>query len=114
MIAKTKWGRSVEVIACVVALFAIPNFLSMMIAESYIGGGAFNGYTLDGHFFVGSHGHYKEVSHETYVYSWWHNLAVVINYIFLFTVAIIEIIRDRRHSTRSKAVNPGADEYDKH
>jgi hypothetical protein len=110
---KSRWGRRIEVILLTVALLAIPNFLLMAFIADNIGGDAWNGYTLDGHYFVGSHGHYREVTQAVYNYSWWHKLTVMISYAAMFSFGKDESIRDRRRSPsremlpRSTAIEPG-------
>ncbi len=98
-----KWGRRIELAVLWIAVLAIPNFIAFAIVEHNIGGSAFNGYALDGHFFVGSHGHYKEVSPGIYSYSWWHEFVLTIHYVFMFSFAGYSAIREHQEKKRQKA-----------
>ena len=48
------------------------NFTVFFIAAVKLGGSAGNGYTVAGHFYLGDHGVYTEVSRSVFEYSTWH------------------------------------------
>ena len=48
------------------------NFATFIVIAFFIGGDALNGRQLDGHYFLGSHGHYTEVARAVYEYSLIH------------------------------------------
>ncbi|WP_114226906.1 MULTISPECIES: hypothetical protein [Sphingomonas] len=52
----------------------IANFILFVTLTFALGGDAINGKREAGRYFLGSHGHYTEVSYATYVYSYAHTL----------------------------------------
>jgi hypothetical protein len=66
---------------CVAAfLIGIANFFWFFIESASIGGDALNGHIRDGHYFVGSHGSYTEVSAATWNWSRAHALSVFVTH----------------------------------
>jgi hypothetical protein len=56
---------------------AILNFLSFFVIAVYLGGDASNGRVVNGHYFLGSHGHYTEVTATVFHYSEVHSSTVL-------------------------------------
>ena len=77
------------------ALFSIAgiNFVTFISIHIIIGGSAPNGKVVNGHYFVGDHGHYNEVPYVIYVYSLihayslfiTHPLAIIAGYVYGMT-----------------------------
>ena len=66
---------------CVAAfLIGIANFFWFLLESLSIGGDALNGHIRDGHYFVGSHGSYTEVSAATWNWSRAHALSVLVTH----------------------------------
>ena len=53
----------------------LANVAAFFVGFMVIGGGALNGFTRDGHYFVGNHHRYTEVSAAVYHYSQIHTAA---------------------------------------
>ena len=65
------------------------NFILLMIADSYLGGNAVQGYSLKGHYFlyakvVG----YHEVTRQVWNFSYWHTYSVIATGLLFACVAI--------------------------
>jgi hypothetical protein len=54
----------------------IVNFLAFVALSIYLGGDALNGHVINGHYFLGSHGRYTEVSQRVFQYSRWHATSI--------------------------------------
>src|ERR1700742_4407143 len=54
------------------------NFFVFIAVSLWLGGDAINGHSGSGHYFLGSHGRVTEVSHDVFVYSWWHTVSVMV------------------------------------
>jgi hypothetical protein len=65
------------------------NFISFAVVASLLGGDAVNGKTDGQRFYLGSHGHYTEVSRSTFEYSRFHTHSVWITHSLLFIGAAI-------------------------
>ena len=63
-------------LCCVVFFVSIANFAAFAIVAAILGGDAVSGKIQDGHFYLGSHGKYTEVSQATYDYSRLHTHSV--------------------------------------
>jgi hypothetical protein len=48
------------------------NILAFMVIATMLGGDAVNGYAADGHYFLGNHGRFIEVSKAVFEYSRFH------------------------------------------
>ena len=59
-----------------IVLLAVINFLAYVLISLHLGGDAVNGKIDSGHYYLGSHGHYTEVSQRVFTYSRWHTYAV--------------------------------------
>ncbi|WP_157182247.1 hypothetical protein [Methylobacterium sp. WSM2598] len=61
-------------LAVLLGLIAVgaTNFIAFSIAAAFLGGDAGNGKIVNGHYFLGSHGTYTEVSEAVFTYSLWH------------------------------------------
>jgi hypothetical protein len=68
---------------------ALLNFLVFMAVALYLGGDAVNGKIANGHFFLGSHGRYTEVSETLFTYSKWHTYSVVLTHSLAFIGACL-------------------------
>lgn len=68
-----RWLAFAAVIA--IAVGAV-NFFWFMAEASALGGDALNGYAQNGHFFVGSHGDYREVGRDTWEWSRAHSISL--------------------------------------
>jgi hypothetical protein len=65
------------------------NFLAFMAVAGNIGGDALNGKIVDGHFFLGSHGHFTEVTQAVFNYSAWHARSVFFTHPLAFLLGAI-------------------------
>jgi hypothetical protein len=63
-----------------VFFLAMANFFAFCALSVHFGGDAVNGYTRDGHYFLGAHGHYREVSEQIFNYSLRHAHSVWITH----------------------------------
>jgi hypothetical protein len=55
-----------------IAALCLLNFVAFLAIASGIGGDALNGKIVDGHFYLGSHGKFTEVTQAVFDYSRWH------------------------------------------
>lgn len=55
-----------------VVLLGILNFAAFVAGCALLGGDAWSGAAVAGHYFLGNSGHYREVGPAVFVYSWWH------------------------------------------
>jgi hypothetical protein len=85
-------GRVATVISTCLFFLAVLNFIAYSTISSRIGGTAMNGYAQDGHYFVGSHGAYTEVSVEAWERSRLHGRSVGIGYVLAIgAVALVQV-----------------------
>ena len=99
--------RALTIISTMLFALAIVNFIAFSTTSSRLGGSAMNGYAADGHYFVGSHGAYTEVSAETWQRNLLHGRSVGVTH----TLAIASVLltqfglplylRFRRRTARS-------------
>jgi len=61
-----------------IAALAFANFLLFLTISQLIGGSAPNGMVRNGHYFLGEHGRYVEVSAPIYRYSQIHTYSLVL------------------------------------
>ena len=87
-----------DVIAGFLGVLYLINFASFAIVAGHIGGSADMAQSGAGHYYVSAHGHYTEVSHKVYIYSFWHWLAVVVNFAAFGLSAVVAGLS--RKSTR--------------
>jgi hypothetical protein len=73
----------------------IANFVAFALASTYFGGSALNGYTRDGHYFLGAHSHgpFIEVSRNVYLYSKWH---AIVMFVWMIAFMLFYYGRKRR------------------
>jgi hypothetical protein len=67
-------------LAVAAAVIGTVNFSWLFAESASLGGDAVNGYQLDGHYFVGSHGSYTEVSRTAWEWSQLHAMSLVITH----------------------------------
>ncbi|HRI03081.1 MAG TPA: hypothetical protein PLL77_05010 [Pyrinomonadaceae bacterium] len=84
-----KWEKRLQVLLAVVFLSGIINFGLMFALSATYRGDAHNGYVKDGHYFLGDHGKYTEVSYKLYMLSWWQGTIVMASWIVPFLYAVI-------------------------
>ncbi len=71
-------------VLAVVTVFAIFDFIAFVSIALALGGDAINGKVEGGRFFLGSHGHFTEVSQRVFTYSKWHAYTVFAAYAVMF------------------------------
>ena len=64
----------------VICALCVLNFFVFAIVAGVIGGDAVNGKAVGGHFYLGSHGKFTEVSEDVYTYSRWHVFSLLITH----------------------------------
>jgi hypothetical protein len=77
------------------------NGCSFFIHESVLGGSATNGKIENGHYYVGSHGRYTEVSRSTWQFSRWHEYSAILStfvFLLLGIFLAVEKPREKHHS----------------
>jgi len=78
----------------------IVNFIAFFAISVMIGGDALNGKIVNGHYFLGSHGHFTEVSANVFDYSAWHARSLIITHPLAIFAAYLWS-RDRKKSGTS-------------
>ncbi|HEX4737354.1 MAG TPA: hypothetical protein VH331_07320 [Allosphingosinicella sp.] len=63
---------------------AIANFAAFVIGTFWLGGDALNGAVRGGHYFLGMHRHFRQVSHATWLYSLLHEISVFALFVLAF------------------------------
>lgn len=81
--SKSKW-KDVPVWLRFLALVTLVNFSIFWLIAVKSGGDAWNGYQKNGHFFLGSHGTYTEVTEAFWAYSYYHVVVTLITYAAVF------------------------------
>lgn len=59
---------------------AIANFSAFVAIALVLGGDAWNGHVLHGHYFLGMNMRYTEVSRGVFVYSYWHVASLMVTH----------------------------------
>jgi hypothetical protein len=92
----------------VVFTVAFINFIAFWILAIAFGGDAINGYKHGGHYYLGSHGTYKEVSAELWTYSYYHTISVWITHLSVFVgfAIILNSKRQTKKAEQGAAANP--------
>jgi hypothetical protein len=87
----------------IVVCLVLANWLACAIIAMIIGGDGWGGYVEDGHYFVGYHGAYTEVSQATFIYSKVHLVVSVALIPFLIIAGFIAaLLRERRIKERER------------
>ena len=91
----------------ILAIVALVNFFVFWLIAVKSGGDAWNGYQKDGHFYLGSHGAYTEVTQSFWSYSYNHFIATWITHGAVFIGMAIFLNRKltKRKAEPSHAVN---------
>ena len=69
-------AKATSIIRAIAAVAAV-NFFAFVAMSFYLGGDALQGYSRDGHYFLGRHSTFTEVSPAVFNYSRWHALSVI-------------------------------------
>ena len=85
-------------------ILTLANFLVFALIALHLGGTAVSGRVSDGHFFLGSHSRYTEVSRQVFIYSRWHCYSVFIT----FAVSFAAAFGLQRRGRDGKRQTPGA------
>ena len=84
----------------VVVIFAWVNFGVFAGIAIWLGGDALNGKIEGGHYYLGEHGHFTEVSRQVFTYSRNHAQFMILTHILAFGVILWakvgEMVRDER------------------
>lgn len=74
-----------ELRMAIASIAAALNFFSFMVVAVLIGGDALNGRVSAGHYYLGNHGSYTEVSRSVFIYSACHASLAILGLLALFT-----------------------------
>lgn len=77
-------------------LLWIINFVVFAYLSEHFGGSALNGKIEAEHYFLGSHGQYREVSREFFLFSRIQEIVTLILHFSLMSIAVIWTLKDRR------------------
>jgi hypothetical protein len=83
------FSRRAKFIFIPAVVLAAVNFAAFIIINICIGGDAINGHVKDGHYFLGSHGRYTEVSRAVWTYSYYHTISMWITHSSVFILGAI-------------------------
>lgn len=72
---------------------AVINFVAFCAMTVVLGGDALNGTSVDGHYFLNSHGKYTEVSRGVFEYSYAHAVSLLVTHPLGLVAAIRARIR---------------------
>ena len=78
----------------------VANFLAFAALSFYLGGDALSGKVELGRFYLGSHGHYTEVSHQVFRYSQMHAQSVEYSMPLAMLVSLL-LLRGPGHTSRT-------------
>jgi hypothetical protein len=73
-------GASVSKLGRALVLLGIANFTTFWFATMAMGGSALNGKVEDGHYFLGEHGKYTEVTSRQFQFSAWHTRSIFLTH----------------------------------
>ena len=73
-------------------VLAALNFVVLLIITAQIGGDAMNGKIEAGHYFVGNHGVYTEVSRRVWILSYLRTLSTIFTHGFFFLNAFLQYL----------------------
>ncbi len=73
--------KATSIIRAIAAVSAV-NFVVFVAMTFYLGGDALQGYSRDGHYFLGRHSTFTEVSPAVFDYSRWHAITVIASVVF--------------------------------
>jgi hypothetical protein len=90
-----------KIVAQTLMVIALLNFFSFMIVASILGGDAVNGRTDGQRYYLGSHGHYTEVSRSVFEYSKFHTHSVWFTHSLAFVGAAIYFWVRKRGSSHA-------------
>jgi hypothetical protein len=76
----TRIKKAVPYLALIAVLVGFVNFIWFFAESAAFGGDGLNGYARDGHYFLGSHGSYTEVSQALWTWSRIHGVSVFITH----------------------------------
>jgi hypothetical protein len=65
------------------------NFMVFLGVAFRLGGDAISGYHRSGHYYVGMHGGYRDVSHAVYIYSYVHAIVSMVSMAVFVLVAFL-------------------------
>jgi hypothetical protein len=71
-----------------ISILGIVNFFIFVPVAIALGGDALSGYVSNGHYFLGMHGHYTEVTRSVFNYSKIHAYSVIVSYPVALLVAV--------------------------
>ena len=92
---KNFYQRHMWVIFGTSGVLAILNFGALLYVTAQIGGDAMNGKIEAGHYFVGDHGVYTEVSRKVWVFSYLHTSSMIFTHGFFLLNAFLQyFLRD--------------------
>jgi hypothetical protein len=75
---------------------ALGNFLAFAIISAFLGGTAPNGKIEDGHYYVGDHNRYTEVSKIVFEYSRIHTTSMFVTHGLAFLAAFVSYRIERK------------------
>lgn len=81
--------RTIHEVCRIIFAVAILNFLLFFLISLFIGGDAFTGKIEDGHYYVGNHGHYTEVSYFVFACSKLHASSVCITHPLAMVASLV-------------------------
>src|SRR5438270_12793528 len=67
-------------LAMFVFVVGFVNFFVFLVVSQYLGGSAANGFVRAGHYYLGEHGKYTEVSHAMFRYSQIHEYTLFVTH----------------------------------
>lgn len=71
----------------VVTYLGLGNFLAFIVIDIMLGGDALSGHVLNGHYYLGNHGIYTQVSRIVFIYSECHAYSALIGLALAFAAA---------------------------
>ena len=89
------------VILGISGVLAALNFGALLYVTAQIGGDAINGKIEAGHYFVGNHGVYTEVSRRVWILNYLHNFSAIFTHGFFLLNAFLQyFLRDTGEEER--------------
>ena len=81
-----------------IVFLGVGNFLVFLLGAMYLGGNAWSGLTVDGHYFVHEHGRLTEVSRAAFLYSQWHARSLLLTHPLVLLSAWFATRSHKHHS----------------
>ena len=90
------WERHVSNVLIALMPLTLLNFAAFIVITLYLGGDAVNGQIVSGHYYVGNHGIYTEVSFGVFLYSKIHAYFTIITFTLMMALMLLIALKGKK------------------